>query len=615
MRKAGMRQTGRRRSGYPIRILYDIIEKISERMNDYRVEKKLRILYVCCVLFPLIISDSLILTVIIRADRETRQHERENISGALKYNLSTGIEEAVAIANQIYTNPYLNDYLNRAYESPLDYYESYHGLLKDTLLLGGILANGIGFTIYADNQTITNGAEFVRLDTSIRSRSWYRRLTESQRNQLLYIYYDEDQLPVINAKRKISLIRRLNYYKDDACENILKLDLDYSGLVFDTIKMNYEAAVYVCSGDVILLSNEGHSSIGKQFERFEEWDRVGYQESFHLYGQDITIYVLKKEGAAFRQILNIAPLVGFLIVLNIILPWFFAGMINRSFTGRLRELSRLFERAEDESLKELEHVPGEDEIGMLMRDYNRMAVRINELIQTVYVDKLKEQEINLARKNAELLALHSQINPHFLFNALESIRMHSILKKENETAYMVEKLAVMERQYVEWDTDMVTIKDEMGFVEAYLELQRYRFGDRLSYSLEIDDTCIHYRIPRLSMVTFTENACIHGIESKSTPGWIFIRVFRTGDILCLEIEDTGQGIAEPFLTELRENMAHAGIASLKRKGNVGIMNACLRLRMMTEDRVRFELESEELVGTIVTVKIPLSYAYYEGEES
>ena len=80
-----------------------------------------------------------------------------------------------------------------------------------------------------------------------------------------------------------------------------------------------------------------------------------------------------------------------------------------------------------------------------MTNYNVMADRMNDLIQTVYVDKLKGQEMDIARQNAELLALHSQINPHFLFNALESIRMHSLLKDEKETAEMVEHLAMMQR--------------------------------------------------------------------------------------------------------------------------------------------------------------------------
>lgn len=88
----------------------------------------------------------------------------------------------------------------------------------------------------------------------------------------------------------------------------------------------------------------------------------------------------------------------------------------------------MFKSVDSEQLVPMRHEGGKDEIGSMVRSYNRMAARTNELIQTVYKNKLVEQEMLVSRKNAELLALHSQINPHFLFNALESIRMHSILK-------------------------------------------------------------------------------------------------------------------------------------------------------------------------------------------
>lgn len=585
--------------------MYRLIDKLSNRLNDYKVEKKLRILYICCVLFPLIITDSVILAVVIRSDRATMQYELENINSAMKYNLTSNVEKAVTIANNIYTNRYINDYLNQEYETTLDYYISYQNFLKDTLLISSITASGTALIMYADNDTIVNGSEFTRLDDTVRESEWYQYLMDSGQDRVLYVYFDENNTPIINSRRKVSLIRKLNFYQRDNCEKILKLDLDYTGLVSAAVKMNYEAPVYVCCGGQIIFSNEGHSSIGRDFDEFKEGKRVGYQETFNVYGQDITVYVLRKKENALYQIWNNAPLILFLICVNAILPWLFMRVINRSFTGRLQELSMVFNRVEDEKMQKIQCSRGQDEIGALMQNYNRMANRINDLIQTVYKDKLKEQEINIARQNAELLALHSQINPHFLFNALESIRMHSILKGEGETAHMVEKLAVMERQYVDWGTDSVTILEEMGFVEAYLELQKYRFGDRLSFYLEIDESCRNYRIPKLTMVTFVENACVHGVENKPTPGWVFVRVFLEQEILCLEIEDTGNGIHEPLLSELREKMAHAGIASLKKKGHVGIMNACLRLRMMTDDKVRFELESEEGAGTIVTVKIPL----------
>ena len=97
---------------------------------------------------------------------------------------------------------------------------------------------------------------------------------------------------------------------------------------------------------------------------------------------------------------------------------------------------------------------------------------------------------------------------------------------------------------------------------------------------------------------------MHGIESKSSPGWIFVRIGRQGERLEIEIEDTGSGMAEAKLTELQNNMCNADIEMLKGGGRVGIINACVRLKMVTENRVEFRVEGEEGVGTTVTIRIP-----------
>ncbi|MDO4304594.1 MAG: sensor histidine kinase, partial [Bacillota bacterium] len=260
---------------------------------------------------------------------------------------------------------------------------------------------------------------------------------------------------------------------------------------------------------------------------------------------------------------------------------------------------------EAESLKEIEDVRGQDEIGSLMRNYNRMVRRSQELIKTVYKDRLERQEIDIARQNAELLALHSQINPHFLFNVLESIRMHSILKKEDETAGMIERLAILERQNVDWSDDLVSIKEELKFISAYLDLQKYRFGDRLSYRLTVSPECENYCLPRLTLVTFVENACVHGVENKATPCWIDVRAWEKEGWLYLEVEDTGEGMDEEQVEELRVRMGACSIDEVKENEHVGMINACLRLRMITGGKSEFELESERGVGTCITIRVPI----------
>ena len=155
-----------------------------------------------------------------------------------------------------------------------------------------------------------------------------------------------------------------------------------------------------------------------------------------------------------------------------------------------------------------------------------------------------------------------------------------------------------------WFVGAVTVAKECEFVKAYLALQKYRFGERLNYNIDIEADCMECQVPKLTLVTFVENACVHGIESKSSPGWIFVRIGRQEEGLEIEIEDTGSGMTEAKLAKLQNNMRNASIEMLKGGGRVGIINACVRLKMVTENRAEFCVEGEEGVGTTVTIRIP-----------
>lgn len=584
-----------------------IIEKFYHLMNNIKLSRKLTLLYICCVLLPLVVTDSIVLYIVMNDQYTKQQHAMENEANAIQYSLTNSIDYAAATAKQIYMNEYIERYLNHKYADTLAYVEAYQGFVKTTLFKGGAGMDNSIITMYADNSTIVNGGEFSQMSV-IENTKWYQTFKDSGRNELLYFYYDNEKNPVVEPKRKIMFLKQLNFFSGNRCDKFLKIELDYSNMVRGLVKLGYEFPVYVCQEDRVLLANDGHSSINQNFEQFVLEHKVGVCKEISLYGSELQIYILEPEADVLKNIWDNIPLIALLILTNAILPLKLMRELNRSLTVRIKQLSQVFDKVEDEELSQIDEIVGNDEIGRLMENYNRMAERTNDLIQTVYKDRIREQEMDIARQSAELLALHSQINPHFLFNALESIRMHCILRNEPEIAKMVEKLAIMERQNVDWATDTVEIGKEMEFVEAYLGLQKYRFGDRLSYELDVDEVCENISIPKLTVVTFVENACIHGIENKMTQGWIFVRIYIEKKELCIEIEDTGSGMGEDEHQRLLDMMQNASIDRLKEKGRVGIINACLRLKMMTENRVKFALESEKGVGTIVQIRIP-----YEGE--
>lgn len=580
-----------------------IWNKLEQMLNDFSVKKKLLLVFVFCVLIPLFVTDSIILAILLRAEKKEQAYEMANVSSAVKYIIDYSFEEAVDMTNSIYVNKRVNEFLNAKYQSDLEYFESRQDFLRDTFFDMSFSFHESYAIMYADNDSIVNGGHFSRL-APVKKQGWYQYLMDSGRDIVLLFDYTDENTRTVLAQRKISVIRKLNYFKDGGCEKVVKLDLDYNALVRKLTSRKDSMPVYICSGDRILFSNEGHNGYTHDYETLTGKEKIVYEEEMSFYGFPIRILIMEPENMILTQIYRNLPLILFMIAINLFLPWVPVYVINLSFTGRLQELSQAFDQVEAESLKEIENVRGKDEIGSLMENYNRMVRRSQELIKTVYKDRLERQEMDIARQNAELLALHSQINPHFLFNVLENIRMHSILKGEEETADMIERLAILERQNVNWVSDMVEIREEIRFIEAYLELQKYRFGGRLSYEIQVEPECEKYRLPKLTLVTFVENACVHGVENKASPCWVYVRVYRENGWLNLEVEDTGCGMDESQVGELMEKMRESSIDMLRENRHVGIINACVRLKMITNNEVVYELESEKGVGTFMTIRIP-----------
>ncbi|MCR5250794.1 MAG: histidine kinase [Lachnospiraceae bacterium] len=575
-------------------------------LNNLKLRNKFYLLFFVGVLIPMVITDWMILHNIIQSSNNTLRSEMEKCALAVEYGLQKNLEYPVTIAHNLYKSQVMEDFLNQEYKSPADYYNAFYDMKSSLLFDSNIGIEGGTLSIYADNPTIVNGSGFYRLD---KESEWYQAFEQEKRQSSLHFIYEQSSQTDRSMIRKVVLYMRMDMDLFRGCEKILRLELDYSNLaaVVDELKeLNRNYKVTVCMDTTIVLDKNSSLEKGLPFKEVQQLEKGVYRKVTRLYDQDLTINVVPEKKRQWEFFGSNGLRFAIMLLINIVLPMIMLRMIESSITKRIQFLESAFERKpENDELELITRIEGNDEVTSLMRSYNRMAIRMNELIMTVYKDKLHEQEINIARQNAELLALHSQINPHFLFNALESIRMHSLMRGETETAEMVGKLAVMERTYVNWGGDAVSISKEMDFVEAYLLLQKYRFGDRLNYKITVDPDCEQFGIPKLTIVTFVENACIHGVEQKSTPTWIFIRASKKNGWMRIEIEDTGEGMDEKTLSDLNERVKNVTIEDMKNKKHVGMMNAYLRLKKMTKGLVRFEITSEERVGTVVKIEMPL----------
>lgn len=177
----------------------------------------------------------------------------------------------------------------------------------------------------------------------------------------------------------------------------------------------------------------------------------------------------------------------------------------------------------------------DDEIGKLGTSFNNMVKEIHRLIDNVYVKKYM-------LKDAEFEALKAQINPHFLYNTLESINWMAKMKHCNDISDMITTLGKFLRYSISTKGDIVTVKEDMKQVGNYLKLQKMRYGDKFSIKIHIDEEIYDKKILKLLIQPIVENAIVHGIEPKIGNGLIIINGYRDGNNICFEIMDDGVGM-------------------------------------------------------------------------
>lgn len=573
--------------------------------NDLSIRIKLIILYATCIISPLFLVNGLFLQSLVQGERKEQYKTMEHISERIEMSMNQLITEAETESSKICTNKEICAFLEKTYGTGLAYYTDRQKLFYNTFLAECFSSPNSRMTIFADNPTILNGGVIWQLN---KSAIWYQQWKNTGENRALCIYFLETGGDISVKKKMFSFVRKMRSSSGDNREKVVRVDIPYTYLsgLFHNICDGQPA--YICSGGRVIYSNQMPSSFYTNYERLDETLTFAYQREFELFGTKLqTCFLESDESFVLTTLRKNMGILLLLLFISLVIPLILLYFINRSFTGRLRRLSRAFHGADKNGeLMEVEDVRGRDEIGYLMASYNHLVRENNHLIKTVYEHRLHKQEMEIGKQNAELLALRMQVNPHFLFNMLESIRMSSLLNHESRAAEMIEKLAVLERQAVDWDSDLETIGNEINFVNNYLSLQKFRFGDRFSYQLDVDDDCLDFRIPKMTILTFVENACVHGTDKKLTETRVFVTIRKkTEQMLEIEIEDTSGGMTEEKVNRLQEQMENCTMDMLRESKHTGMINACLRLKMMSGNKVKFELESEEGVGTYLVILLPI----------
>lgn len=247
-----------------------------------------------------------------------------------------------------------------------------------------------------------------------------------------------------------------------------------------------------------------------------------------------------------------------------------------------------------------------DEFGYVYRTFNRMSQEIKNLINTVY----KKQ---IATKDAEIKALQAQINPHFLYNTLDSINWKAKLSGVNEISEMVTALScIIEANLNRKNENFVELGKEIEYINNYYLLLQKRFGRKIRLVTDIGPDTLKYIIPKLIIQPIIENAVHHGLEMKVGTGTINLKVSKAEETMLIEVRDDGTGIEESTLASLQESLEKSPDtemdSDISARSSIGIINVHKRIRLLYGEEYGLTISSRVSEGTVVSMRMPAKRA-------
>lgn len=270
-------------------------------------------------------------------------------------------------------------------------------------------------------------------------------------------------------------------------------------------------------------------------------------------------------------------------------------LLFTAITRPLHKLSLLMKEISKGNFNIEAPVNGNDEVSQLSKTFNIMVKEIDRLIKQL-------EEEHKMRERMYFETLQMQINPHFLFNALNGIKWMAIIKGENEIGRMITALGKLLETTLSKNGEIIPLSEEIQCVDSYVLLQKMRYGDRFDIQYNIDETILSYKVPRLILQPLVENAIIHGFEDMESRGMITINGYKQSDLLFIEVADNGKGMSSEKIDQILKGLQKNN----KFNNNIGLKNVNDRIKLYFGVDYGLVIHSEEGKGTVIQICLPLS---------
>ena len=549
-------------------------------------------------------------------------HTMEKVYDDIRYNFreaqlkfSNKLNNSFMVLDNILMDQFFLRQLNKNYISVADYFTSYFDVIRDTVSKQNILlSQNMRMEVYGDNPTIIyDGWLLSKMDEKTYSQPWAQRMMEANGSMVLCVSpYGEDEGKVLIQGR--SLKERYSKYTF----------LTMVRIPFSVLQDLYEQTklignVFLLAEDNTILYSSAEDPIGADYAAL-------YPDISSLEGGGEILHILKNkvilEGnlsansstkkIRLLNVINNNMLSGDKQVVRWSIYVFIAGVIASGLVivlfvnqicRRIHRLTNGLTCVKNGNYHVQIMVRGKDELAELCQDFNQMTREIDILVNEQHANELRLQEYAYKRKEAELLSLQSQINPHFLVNFMEAVRAQLIREGSHATSQVLLNYTKFLRRSIDWAVDRVTIAAELKAICEYLEIQVFRYRDKITYDIFCEDSLKDVVIPKFLIQPLVENAIYHGIEKIIGPGKIRVRVSQKDkENLEIIVEDNGAGI-EPRRLKMLQTQLEA--PELEAVGtNIGIMNVANRIRLFYGPQFRLKIQSEIGKGTCVLMHLP-----------
>lgn len=582
-------------------------------LNDIKIRNKLLLSFLLAALLPvLLVGGYLTIEMKQMAFNNAMEQALTNVD-RIKKRTEEVIRVSLDISYRLSNDARLKKLANKQYESVYDVVEAYRDYpdMREYLRLYKEISN---IRLYTDNATLLNNWELINASDDIKASEWYQNaLRHESLVSWRYIEDERDHHKYLSLVRNIELesLKKYGVLVLNVNTNMLNSILNQE--TFDTMIVDDQDYIIAANRsdwndkkltDISLDKNIMTQKSGT-FEAtlngipskvlIDELKPVSSENGVRI----ISVFSIGSIVKEPNQIIRLALTV---IVISIILAFLLIYGVSSLFSRRMLRLSRHINRVGLGDFDTTLQIDGKDEIGLLSRQFNSMVRSIHDLMEEV--TQSNEQNRLLEQKQSEIRfkMLASQINPHFLFNALESIRMEAHMKGQTEIARVVRLLGKMMRNNLEVGNSKIPLKQELEMVRCYLDIQQFRYEERLRYEFIVDPDLDSLHVPPLIIQPLVENAVVHGLDNNAEGALVKVEIVRNGNEARFTITDNGIGITTERLSKVMSTLED----SEEREGErIGLRNVHVRLKLTYGEPYGLSIHSLPGDGTAISFSIPM----------